>query len=232
MINEEIVKLVGADGILGLLGGLSVDRRQKLGANRRIDDIRQDRSDLTSHFFRVPGDDRPDKRFRDAAVDVVHRHLVAAVGRPAERRFGQVAGANGQAAFAVGDVHQYLRALPRLGVLIGRVVEIIRMRDILEMAFQGALDVDRPVFYAKLFHQGAGVALRAAGSSETGHRDAKDRSRAETAQSLGFPCDKQRQSGVKAAGHADNGAFGLGMLHASLKAAALDGENLLAPRVP
>ena len=43
--------------------------------------------------------------------------MVAAVGRPAQRHLGQVAGADHKSARLVGDVHEHLSALACLSVL-------------------------------------------------------------------------------------------------------------------
>ena len=64
-----------------------------------------------------------DQRLRHRGVDVVVAHLVAdAVGAPAQRQFGQVAGADHDAVVVVGEPEQIVGAQARLHILKGDVV--------------------------------------------------------------------------------------------------------------
>ena len=59
-------------------------------------------------------------------VDGVVRHLVAdAVGAPAQRELGQVAGADDEAAAVVGEAEEVVVAQPGLDVLEGDVVDLL-----------------------------------------------------------------------------------------------------------
>ena len=71
-----------------------------------------------------PADEVLDERLRHAGVDVVVRHLVAdAVGAPAQRELGEVAGAEHDAAAVVGQPEQVVGAQAGLHVLEGDVVD-------------------------------------------------------------------------------------------------------------
>ena len=96
-------------------------------------------------------DDPPDEvlhqGLRDAGVDAVVRHLVAdAVGAPAERELGQVAGADDDAAALVGGAEQVVGAQPGLDVLEGHVVDLLaapeRVAEVREHLGRGGADVE------------------------------------------------------------------------------------------
>jgi hypothetical protein len=75
--------------------------------------------------FRVrhPADQILDQRLRRAAIDVVMAHVIAdAVGAPAEREFGEIAGADDEAAFLVGETEEVVGAQARLHVFVGDIV--------------------------------------------------------------------------------------------------------------
>ena len=121
-----------------------------------------------------PADEGPDQGLGDAGVDPVHRHMVAVVGAPAEGEFAEVAGADDEAAFGVGDVHQDLRALTRLGVLISNVLGDAVVPDVTEMPLDGFRDGNLAGGDAQPGHQVDRVVFRAGGGPEPGHRDAED----------------------------------------------------------
>ena len=84
---------------------------------------------LAGAFVELPGGDRPadqvlDQRLGHPGVDGVVAHLVAdAVGAPAERQLGEVAGADDEPAVLVGQAEQIVGAQARLHVLEGDVVD-------------------------------------------------------------------------------------------------------------
>ena len=71
-----------------------------------------------------PADQVLDQGLGHAGVDGVVRHLVAdAVGAPAQRELGEVAGAEHDAAAVVGEPEEVVGAQPGLHVLEGHVVD-------------------------------------------------------------------------------------------------------------
>ena len=66
--------------------------------------------------------------------------MIAVIGRPAQRQFGQIARANDQAAVFVGHVHQHLCALARLTVFVGHVVRVHVLADVLEVLLDRLAD--------------------------------------------------------------------------------------------
>ena len=103
------MQLVGADQILGEVGHLAVlGGGQQFGGDRSGQHIVQDggqlRIALSVQVADIVGQ-VAHQGFGDGAVDGVHTHVIAVIGAPAQRQFGQVAGADDQAAVLVGDVH-------------------------------------------------------------------------------------------------------------------------------
>ena len=84
----------------GLLGDLALGvRGQQFGTDGGVQNVHQ--YVLGGGEIRGIGDgfdDPADQGLGDGAVDAVHAHMVAVVGRPAERQLGQVAGADDHAA--------------------------------------------------------------------------------------------------------------------------------------
>ena len=91
-------------------------------------------------------------------VDVVHRHVIAVVGSPAQGQLGQIARAHDQAAHLVGHVHQDLRSLPRLGVFVGHVVHGLVVADVAEVLAHRVDDGNRAQGDAQRLGQLHGVA--------------------------------------------------------------------------
>ena len=75
----------------------------------------------------------PHQRFRYARVNAVHRHMVAVVGRPPKRKLGQVSSSYHNTAGLVGNIHDYLRPLPRLTVFKGNVCNAFVLSDVGKM---------------------------------------------------------------------------------------------------
>ena len=102
------MQLVGADFVLGALerrvvvvpGAMGDKLRRDFGVYDRLDNGGRERVEL------LGGDDPAqevlDQGFRHGSVDVVVRHLIAdAVGRPPQRHFAEVAGAQHEAVVEV-----------------------------------------------------------------------------------------------------------------------------------
>ena len=84
----------------------------------------------------------------NVAVHRVHGHVIGVVGAPAERNFGEVTRADNDSAFAVRDVHQYLRALAGLHVLVSHVEFLRVVPDVGKMLEACLLDIDGTEFHA------------------------------------------------------------------------------------
>ncbi|OAV65697.1 hypothetical protein Barb4_03249 [Bacteroidales bacterium Barb4] len=110
-------------------------------AYRRGDYIRQSKAgSLVRLVVGYPPHEVLHQCFGNACVHAVHGYMVAVVGSPSESQFGEVARADHQAVCLIGNVHQYLRALARLSVLVGNVVIFSVMPYVFEMLFASRLD--------------------------------------------------------------------------------------------
>ena len=143
VVEEVVVQLVRAHQILSLLRNLAVARgRQKLGGHRRIEDIEQDLGNTPAKNISGIAHQMAHKRLGHARVDGVHAHVVAVVGSPAERQLRQVARADDKTAGLIGQIHQNLRTLAGLAVLVGHVLHGRIVLDVLKMLLHGCMDRD------------------------------------------------------------------------------------------
>ena len=122
MEEEEVVQFIRADDLLGRLYALAAfSRGQQFGRNHRGDDVEQDALCLAGKLVaRSPVHQELHQRFRDAAIGVVHAHVVGVVCGPAQRQFGQIARADHETA-----VHENVHAHPRLHVLKHQVLSTL-----------------------------------------------------------------------------------------------------------
>ena len=138
------MELVGADQILCFLADLSVLRRQKLGAYRRVEDIQQH---LLQHFFAFAAGIRTichqmaHQCLGHADVYAIHRHMIAVIGRPAQCKLRHIPGSDDKSVALVGEIHQYLSAFPRLPIFIGYIVLVHILTDIPKMHLHRLADV-------------------------------------------------------------------------------------------
>ena len=230
LIQEEVVKLIRADEVFGLLADLAVaGRRQQLRAHRGIEDVVQAAGEV-----RVLGcigdelDEVAHQRLRDACIDPVHGHMVGVVGRPAECELTEVAGADDDAVRLIRDVHEDLRPLTGLRVLVDHGMVLRVVPDVLEMLQHRGLDIDlaqRRMQESRQRHRIVVGAVRGA-EGRHGHRD--DVLAREAQHVEGARDDKQREGRVEAAGDADHGRLTAGVLESLLQSECLDREDLIA----
>ena len=132
--------------------------------------------------------------------------MVAVVGGPAERQLGEVAGADDEAALLVGHVHEDLRALARLGVLVGDVVDGLVVPDVGEVLAHGGGDANLAQLSAHGTGELAGVVVGAVRSAEAGHGHRDDAVARKSQQVEGAHGHEQGERGVQAAREADHRA--------------------------
>ncbi len=164
--------------------------RQQLRRDQRVDDVQQRRAGLALELVAGgPLDQELHQRLGDAAVGVVHAHVIAVVRTPAQGRLGHVAGADHEAA-----VHEDAGAHPGLDVLEDRgprgrsagrrcsssvnssTVSPVQRRmpngwcpSASHLLQAQRPDVDLARRDAEMAHQGAGVVARAVAGAEAGH---------------------------------------------------------------
>ena len=157
--------------------------------------------------------------------------MVAVVGGPAQRQLGEVARADDEASLLVGDVHDDLRALARLAVLVGDVVDALVVADVSKVLTHGRGNVDLAQLHAEGVCQRGGVAVRALGGAKARHGNRNDALTVESEQVKGPHGHKQGQRGVQAAGDADDRAVAVRVVETLGQAPRLDGEDVLAAGV-
>ena len=174
----------------------------------------------------------PDQRFGHGGAHVVHAHLVAVVGAPAQRQLAQIACAQREAADLVGDVHDDLRAFARLRIFVGDVVHFGILPDILEVLLDSLDDGDGSGRAADQRHQPERVLQRAAARAHAGHGDADQPLHriARAAERIGG--GEQGERRIEAAAHAEHGAPGVHPLHAGQQGGGLNQQDFLRARVP
>ena len=108
--------------------------RKKFGADFGIQDIFKHAANISSRPLRFVSHEVLYKRLRNGAVDAVHGHVIAVIGRPTERELAQIAGADHKPARFVCDIHQNERAHARLGVFIRDVGDVAVVTYVLEVS--------------------------------------------------------------------------------------------------
>ena len=172
VIEKEIVQLVRTETVLGIA------RRRtghEFGRDRRLGDLAQQCADRLRTLRRDFLQRREDHGLRDRGVDLIHAHMVAVVGVPAESNLGKVSRTDHQRPFLVGQVHENLRPLPGLHVLENNVVHRLVMSDVPEMPATGLADVDDTHLDSQRLREGDGSTLRLLGGGEPRHDDGEER---------------------------------------------------------
>ena len=199
------MKLVRSHKIFRLLRDLSVLRRQKLRRYRRVQHIRQYRAKLLIPAgIRVVAHQVAHQRLRNGGIDRIHGHMVAVICRPAECKLREIAGSDDHAALFVGNVHQNLRPLSCLAVLIGHIMNGRILPDITEMHIHRFLDVDFRKIRSEAPDQGHRVVIGPVRRPEARHRDCLDPVVRHAEQIERAHGDKQRQCGIQTARNAHN----------------------------
>ncbi len=163
-----------------------------------------------------------------AHVDAVHRHVVAVVCAPSEGQLAEVAGADDESSHLVADVHENLRALSGLRVLVGDIVDGRVVTDVTEVLSDGLGNVYLADGDAKFAHERHGVVVGAVGSSESRHGDPYDASSVKAEEIEGAHAYQQCECGVESAADAHDDMLCVGVVEAFGESHDLDGEYLLA----
>ena len=111
----------------------------KLRRDRGIHNIEQR---LRCHLARDVGDEVTDERLGHTSIDTIHRHVITIIGGPSQGEFREVARSDDNRILLVGNVHQDLRTLTCLRVLIGDIMNFRVLADILEMLGDSLSDID------------------------------------------------------------------------------------------
>ena len=159
---------------------------------------------------------------------MIHRHLVAVERAPAERRFGQIARADDEAAAAVRQIHQNLRAFPRLRVLVSRVENVLRVPDVGEVLLHCGNDGNFLRGNAEPLHQIERVPARARRRSRPGQRVSANARGIEPEPRERLFRDENRERRIQTAGNAEHDVFRLCVLQPAHQPRDLDFESFAA----
>ena len=154
--------------------------------------------------------------------------MVTVVRSPAERQLRQVAGADDKAAGLVGQVHQNLRTLAGLAVLVGHVLHGWIVLNVLEVLFHSRVDRNLAETHAQVASERLGIRLGAMRRTEARHGHGCDTSARQPQCIEGTHGYKQCQRGVQAARKTDHRSLGARMGKAGLEAGGLQVEDGLA----
>ncbi len=119
-----------------------------------------------------PADQILDQSLRHAGIDGIMGHLIAdAIGAPAEREFGKIAGAEHQGLMHIGETEEIVGAQARLNILEGHVIELLAlgegMFDVGEHLPRRRLDVELVTCDGERLHQGERIGLGDRDSSQS-----------------------------------------------------------------
>ena len=153
--------------------------------------------------------------------------MVTVVGAPAEGQFGQVSGADHNAVLLIGDVHENLGPLTRLGVLVGGIHHFRVVADVLEMLFHGGHYRNLTSGHTENLHQIHGVGFGAMCRAKTWHGDADDILSRESKLVEGHDRHQKSQRAVEAAGYSQNSLLAACVLQTGDESGSLNLQDLL-----
>ena len=152
--------------------------------------------------------------------------MIAIVGAPAQRDLAQIARAQHEAADLVGIVHDDLRALAGLAVLVTDIVYIHAVADIGKVLRDSGADRDGEHGAADALHELFGVALGARARAKARHGDADDALFVPAGQVIGIGGGKKSKRGIQTAGNADDQLLSSDLLHAANQALSLNVQRI------
>ena len=136
--------------IFGLLGDLAILRRQKLRADRRIQNIQKNFFQLLIPAgIRIITYQMTYQCLRDRSIHAIHGHMVTIVGCPSKSQLGKISRSHKNAAFLVCRIHQNLGTLTCLAVFISHIVDLGIMSDIPEVDIYRLFNIHLSKFCAK-----------------------------------------------------------------------------------
>ncbi len=230
LVQDEVVQLVGANQVLRLLGdGAVLLRGQELRGDGRVQHVvEHGRLGIVSAGIGHVAHQVAHQGLGDGGVDAVHAHVVAVVGGPAKCQLGEVSRADDHATLLVGDVHENLRALAGLAVLVRDVTHGLVVADVRKVLAHGGGYAYLAQLAAQGVTEGGGVGVRAVRGAKAGHGDGDDAVVVQSQQVEGAHGNEQGQRGVQTAGNADDRMRGMRVRKALGQAVGLDGEDVLA----
>ncbi len=207
------MKLVRSHQILRFLRDRSIHRGKQFRADRGIQYIHQHCPQfLFSAGVRIILYQMPYQRLRNSCIDSVHGHMIAVISRPPESQLRHIPGSHHKGTLLVGNVHQHLRALPRLSVLVSNVMLIHVLSDIFKMPGDRPFYIDLPQTGSQRLCHLACIFVSPVRRSEAGHCHRYDILPSDSQHIKSAHRYEQRQRGIQTAGNTYHRLFTTRML--------------------
>ena len=215
-----------------LCNGAVLFRRQQFRADRCVQYIPEDSTQCRLGLGCLMRHQIAHQRFRDRGVYSIHTHVIAVIGCPAQRQFGQVACADDNAAGLVRQIHENLCPFPCLAVLVCHIVNGFVMPDVPEVLTDAVLDGDFPQGRTICLCQTAGVLIGAVCCAETGHSDCQHPGRVKLTNAESVYHNDKCQRRVQSAGESDHSGFAADVPQTGGESHCLERQDLFAALCP
>ena len=218
------MKRIGAERSLSGLNASGGIGRQQFRTNLRCEHAGQHLFKLRMHLAEN-AHQILHKRLRHAGVDRVHGHMVAVECGPAQSELAHIGRSQHKTADSIGDIHENLRAFPRLSIFKNHVIAIFRMPNIGKVLPTSRTNIDRAEFNAKPPHQCLCTGTRSRRSTKARHGDAED-VRTRTSELIHSRSrNEERQRTVETAGNPDHNAGNPRLAQSLRQPRALHAQN-------
>ena len=116
----------------------------------------------------------PDQCLWHRSIHGIHGHMISVVRCPPQCKFRQISGSDHKRIFFVRNVHQNLRAFPRLGIFICHIMHRRVLSDIRKMHIYRLTDIHFHKFCPKALNQFDSIVICAVGCPESRHGDGRN----------------------------------------------------------
>ena len=213
IIEEEIMKLVRAHKVFCLLSNFSlIICWLQLWWDWSLHDVNQcftyifilSRVGSITHKILY-------QRLWHTRIHGIHAHVVAIIGTPTQGKFAKVARTDDKSVHLITQIHQNLRTLTCLCILISRIMYLWIVIYILKMLQNRSLNVNLTNSNTKIFHQCNSILIGSARCSESWHSNTYDSFTVKPKLVKGFDNNKEGKRGIKSTTDANNGWFTISM---------------------
>ena len=171
------------------------------------------------------------QRLRHRCIHRVHGHVVPVIGSPSQCQFRQIPGSDNHTIPLVGKIHQDLRPLSGLPVLIGDIMHGRILSDIREMHVHRVLDI----YFHKLCPQTPNqlhrIVISPIRGAKARHRHRHNTASVSLQQVKSFDCHKKSQRRIQPTGNSDNHCLTAGVFQPLFQPKCLYHQNLVATRI-
>ena len=141
----------------------------------------------------------------------IHTHVVTIIGTPSQGKFAKVARTNDKSVHLITQIHQNLRTLTRLCVLISRIVYLWIMTNILKMLQNRGFNINLTNRDTKTLHECHSILIGSACCSEPWHGNAYNSLTIKSKLIKGLDNDKEGKGGIKSTANTNNCRFAISM---------------------